>query len=119
MLRSRYEFLFSTTLQEGCLKANVKFNQGHLFLVNEGFVFVERPALYLPFADLAVRSPLPLFAPVQLNLSRFVPETTYSDYMQELKFSCGGKWSETLPDGPAAAARRRHGRNTSPLIGFT
>ena len=53
--------MFAMTLQRGCLKANLKFNQGHLFLVNEGFVFVERPALYLPIADLAVGPDLFLY----------------------------------------------------------
>ena len=37
----------------GCVKANVKFNQGFLFCLPDGFAFVDRPALYLPFDDLA------------------------------------------------------------------
>ena len=37
----------------GCVKANVKFNQGFLFCLPDGFAFVDRPALWLPFEDLA------------------------------------------------------------------
>ena len=37
----------------GCVEANVKFNRGHLFFVDEGFAFVDRPALYLPMSDVA------------------------------------------------------------------
>ena len=37
----------------GCVKANVKFNQGFLFCLSDGFAFVDRPALWLPFDDLA------------------------------------------------------------------
>jgi structure-specific recognition protein 1 len=36
----------------GCVKANVKFNQGFLFCLPDGFAFVDRPALYLPFDEL-------------------------------------------------------------------
>ena len=38
---------------KGCVEANVKFNRGHLFLVDEGFAFVDKPALYLPMSDVA------------------------------------------------------------------
>jgi len=37
----------------GCVKANVKFNQGFLFCLPDGLAFVDRPALWLPFDDLA------------------------------------------------------------------
>lgn len=43
--------VFGGVAGRGCVKANLKFNQGHLFLVNEGFVFVDRPALFLPLDD--------------------------------------------------------------------
>jgi len=38
---------------KGCVKANVKFDQGFLFCLDDGFAFVERPSLWLPFEDLA------------------------------------------------------------------
>ena len=37
----------------GCVKANVKFNQGFLFCLSDGFAFVDRPALWLPFDDVS------------------------------------------------------------------
>ena len=35
-----------------CVSANVKFDQGHLFFLKDGFAFVDKPAAYLPFDDL-------------------------------------------------------------------
>lgn len=37
----------------GCVKANVKFNQGFLFCLPDGLAFVDRPALWLPFDDVS------------------------------------------------------------------
>ena len=37
----------------GCVKANHKFNQGHLFMFDDGLAFAERPALWLPWEDVA------------------------------------------------------------------
>jgi hypothetical protein len=37
----------------GCVKANHKFNQGHLFMFDDGLAFGERPALWLPWSDVA------------------------------------------------------------------
>jgi hypothetical protein len=34
--------VFAGTGNKGCVKATHKFNHGHLFLINEGFVFVGR-----------------------------------------------------------------------------
>ena len=39
--------------RRGCVKANHKFNQGHLFMFDDGLAFAERPALWLPWEDVA------------------------------------------------------------------
>ena len=43
---------FAGVANRGCVKANVKFNQGFLFCVPDGFAFVDRPSLWLPFDDI-------------------------------------------------------------------
>lgn len=44
---------FAGVANKGCVKANLKFNQGFLFLVPDGFAFVDRPSLWLPFSQIA------------------------------------------------------------------
>ena len=50
--RPKVAKVFAGTGNKGCVPANVKFNAGHLFCLDDGFAFVDRPATYLPFDDI-------------------------------------------------------------------
>ena len=51
--RPKVDKVFAGMGGRGCLQATLKFNAGHVFLLHDGFAFVDKPAIFLHFDDVA------------------------------------------------------------------